>query len=96
MRVDSTLGRTLGRGSSHKGVRAPKTPRTRFGRRDVLDRRLLEVDPDPVVDPREQKGLPESLPGEPKGKRRKKSQPLYSQGCLVTRPPTWASAVQCV
>ena len=53
VRVDSALGRTLGQGSEPQGVRAPKTQRTRSGwMRDVLDRRPLEVDPDPGVDPR--------------------------------------------
>lgn len=55
VRVDSALGRTLGRGSEPRGVRAPKTQRMRSGwMRDVLDRRTLEVDPDPGVDPLEQ------------------------------------------
>lgn len=49
------MGRTLGRGSEPRGVRAPKTQRMRSGwMRDVLDRRTLEVDPDPGVDPLEQ------------------------------------------
>lgn len=55
VRVDSALGRTLGRGSEPRGVRAPKTQRTWSGwMKDVLDRRTLEVDPDPGVDPLEQ------------------------------------------
>ena len=55
VRVDSALGRTLGRGSKPRAVRAPETQRTRSGwMRDVLDRRPLEVDPDPGVDPLEQ------------------------------------------
>ena len=76
VRVDSALGRTLGQGSEPQGVRAPKTQRTRSGwMRDVLDRRPLEVDPDPGVDPHKQKGLPESPPGEPQRGNERKSHP---------------------
>lgn len=77
VRVDSALGRTLGQGSEPQGVRAPKTQRTRSGwMRDVLDRRPLEVDPDPGVDPHKQKGLPESPPGEPQRGNERKSHSL--------------------
>lgn len=94
VRVDPALGRTLGRGSKPQGVRAPKTQRTRFGgRRDVLDRRPLEVDPDPAVDPVSRKACPSPCLGSPKGETKGKvTASLFAGGCLVTRPPTRASA----